>query len=127
MPGAGELSHATTLLDEISRNRVPRVIDGMRQAIDPGQARTGLNAGSKESEAIIDDYSKILATVRNTLAPGEAERIIEQAALFRRLCASRLTTIPQEHTARVSRLLKNGIDVVIAFAKIVAGPARRIG
>lgn len=79
MPGAGELRHATTLLDEISRNRVPRVIDGMRQAIDPGQARTGLNAGSKESEAIIDDYSKILATVRNTLAPGEAERIIDSA------------------------------------------------
>src|SRR4051812_6889706 len=57
----------------------------------------------------------------------EAERIIEQAALFRRLCASRLTSIPQEHTARVSRLLKNGIDVVIAFPKIVPGPALRIG
>lgn len=57
----------------------------------------------------------------------EAERIVEQTAFFRRLCASRLTSIPQQHPICAARLLKNRIDVVVSFSKIVAGPTLRIG
>src|SRR6476620_3020019 len=57
----------------------------------------------------------------------EAERIVKQTAFFRRLCASRLASIPQQHPAWASRFLKNGIDVVVPFPKVVAGPTLRIG
>src|SRR4029077_10363697 len=55
----------------------------------------------------------------------EAERIVKQTAFFRLLCASRLASIPQQHPAWASRFLKNGIDVVVPFPKVVAGATFR--
>ena len=57
----------------------------------------------------------------------EAKRIVKQTAFFRRLCASRIASIPQQRPAWIPRLLKNGIDVFVSFIEVVAGPTLRIG
>lgn len=79
MPGKEQLNDAPPVLDDISRNHVPKVIDGIRKAHEPGGAKTGLLEGSDESDAILSDFTKLLSAVKSSLAPAETERIIETA------------------------------------------------
>jgi hypothetical protein len=77
LPGKQQLNDAPPVLEDISRNHVPKVIHGIWRARDDAQA--GLREGDVEMDAIIVDFDRLLTVMHSSLAPVEMARIIDTA------------------------------------------------
>lgn len=108
----------------------------MRMEIDPNHVQKvlrALNEAVKSETSIVHCQRKRRELTlsgrhsnRQPCPDSEAQCIVEHAALFRRFCASRTPPIPHGHGRKYLRLLKNGIDLIVALVKIMISPLLRI-
>jgi len=79
---SGALNHlngVTGVLDEIASKKAPKVIDSIRRAANPEDAKTGLRDAFKGADSIVSDLVKFLTAVKHDIAPAQIERMLANA------------------------------------------------